>query len=995
MQNLFEQNGSKPQKTPRFGQIFLDRMFTGIWTQRNPLRDPSGLSQSKYYGGRPDALIAGVNVELTNRLTLARSPGTSAYSTATFPGAVNSFYPFKQFTNVNPDPRLPDQLAEVITLMVDDATTIYTLNPTAKTSIFTKSNGAGNTTFLGVGNTLYFGDGVDQKAYQNGAVRNWGIAIGSITGTGPSGPNFVSSGTDTGAPIGNPGWNNLVGVTAAGSSVSYTYSLAATSDTATTNLNATTAGFSIPFGSPIIGIEVSFSTPADVAGGSYNFDLTLLKNGFPTGNTKTVSVAAFGAGTTFTLGGTSDLWNSSWTYSDINNVNFGVQFNANSPSFSPGFGWTPALYQVTITVYTSSLGPTVAFGPGTLAPATGYRYVYEFSNVTSGAFSAATPPSSLIKPINQGVLVEITPSNDPQVNQIYVFRTKDGGSIYYSLPTNSYPNFSATITATSLTSNVATFTGANNLQAGMYVTTTGSSHNSAFNVTEQPVVSANLNSFTVAVVHADIPSAADSPAVAFFILDNAPDETLNLLQLADTTGLNTPPANGLIAPAYHMGRVFGAVGNVVYYSAGPDLGNILGNGNESFPPANYFTYPSLVIKLVPTAVGLLVFTVSDIYIIYGNGSALSAATGISGITVFYSVPFLANIGLSSYFALDVNGSTIYMSANDGQVLSLDPSSGVNEFGYAIGAPSPAYPTDYSLASFVPSQSYLTWHVDGSAEKAVYLSDGSTGWFRCNTNQAPDGGFVWSPKRNITGGCKAVQSIETSPGVHQLLIGPGSGGGQVKFRNPDRVFAITNTSLTSNVATYTASNTLSAGQYVNVFNTSNGSGVFNVTNQPVVSASATEFTIAITNTNVPSLADSGTVTLANSDNGNTYPANFTMGNIVLAQPGQLAEIGFVTCDFIRIGASPLFSLLMDEINGTFESLSGYVHSDPPSLYGVSDHPDTLYSNRYDARQTVTGGNSDNTPLIFCRHLQLYIDFGSDAAANELLTLTIYGTHYVED
>ena len=61
--------------------------------------------------------------------------------------------------------------------MVDDATKIYTLNPTAKATVLTKANGAGAAFFIGVGNTLYIGDGAEQVAWTGvGTVRNWGIA---------------------------------------------------------------------------------------------------------------------------------------------------------------------------------------------------------------------------------------------------------------------------------------------------------------------------------------------------------------------------------------------------------------------------------------------------------------------------------------------------------------------------------------------------------------------------------------------------------------------------------------------------------------------------------------------------------------------------------------------------------------------------------------------------------------------------------------------------
>jgi hypothetical protein len=47
----------------------------------------------------------------------------------------------------------------------------------------------------------------------------------------------------------------------------------------------------------------------------------------------------------------------------------------------------------------------------------------------------------------------------------------------------------------------------------------------------------------------------------------------------------------------------------------------------------------------------------------------------------------------------------------------------------------------------------------------------------------------------------------------------------------------------------------------------------------------------------------------SDLGTPYQADFTVGSLVLAQPGQLAELAFITCDFVRTGMSPIMSFLL--------------------------------------------------------------------------------------
>src|ERR1700677_717707 len=94
--NLLQNAGAQSDKQPKYVPIFIDRCFTGIWTQRSVLHDPSDIATAKFYGGRPDALWLGSsNIELTNRLTLQRRPGLTEFSTATYPTPPNRAFPFE------------------------------------------------------------------------------------------------------------------------------------------------------------------------------------------------------------------------------------------------------------------------------------------------------------------------------------------------------------------------------------------------------------------------------------------------------------------------------------------------------------------------------------------------------------------------------------------------------------------------------------------------------------------------------------------------------------------------------------------------------------------------------------------------------------------------------------------------------------------------------------------------------------------------------------
>ena len=94
-QNLLQQSGAQAQKQPRYVPIFISDTFTGLYTQRSPLHTPADLYTKAYLGGRPDALWMGLNVELTNNLTLKRRPGLSPLSVTTYPTLPLRSYSFQ------------------------------------------------------------------------------------------------------------------------------------------------------------------------------------------------------------------------------------------------------------------------------------------------------------------------------------------------------------------------------------------------------------------------------------------------------------------------------------------------------------------------------------------------------------------------------------------------------------------------------------------------------------------------------------------------------------------------------------------------------------------------------------------------------------------------------------------------------------------------------------------------------------------------------------
>jgi hypothetical protein len=76
----------------------------------------------------------------------------------------------------------------------------------------------------------------------------------------------------------------------------------------------------------------------------------------------------------------------------------------------------------------------LSFGAGSLSPTSGYTYVYCYVNSTTGHVSQASPLSASTGVLtNQNITVNYAASSDAQVDKIWIFRTDDGGSLYYFL----------------------------------------------------------------------------------------------------------------------------------------------------------------------------------------------------------------------------------------------------------------------------------------------------------------------------------------------------------------------------------------------------------------------------------------------------------------------------------------------------------------------------------------------------------------------------------
>ena len=555
----------------------------------------------------------------------------------------------------------------------------------------------------------------------------------------------------------------------------------------------------------------------------------------------------------------------------------GVTWYAASTFTSAGFPWTTGhgwcyAYKARTSNDVSVLTAPPLQIPGTNSP-----------NITGplgqpigcgdGTVTTASPVTQLTGPnLGAQVLITMVGSTDPQFDTISVYRSADGfgaGGPYLWLTDIPMPPMN------------------------------GANPGIAQIIDFMPDLPTNLLPGLDPLITAPIDDVNDPPPGQY--------GSTQFQQASNITPMVPLAGTTLIGQVYHQGRMWGFLGNSVFASGGPDTNP--GNGMTAWPPDNEFPFDNPIVLLVPTATALLVFTTNDILLL-GGGPAISD---------YYSQLLVPDVGINSPNAVCLVLGLPYLFSSDREFITVDPSGGFTRVGHPIGN---------NLVSFDPSQVYVTHHSFGDADHAIYISNGTDTWYRCDPYPAPDSqitGPTWSPPCVVAAGFKAMQSTVVAAGQRQLLLGPAAAG---YVLNRDSTF--------------------------------------------------TTF----------------------ADNGSPYEAFYTMGNIVLAHPGQMALCAFLEMDFVKTGTQPTVSVLFDELgpyNGAaFEVISNTFVTDPPKLYGPSVVPDTLWMNRYYFGQTTPQNGGQQVPLpAWCKFLQVKVDYGdADTVMNETLAFTIFGALYQE-
>lgn len=327
----------------------------------------------------------------------------------------------------------------------------------------------------------------------------------------------------------------------------YTYSLGVSTSWSPTNSLASSAtaqtsissqmrctNYSLAPTGTILGIKAIINATA-TAGTSPALSIQLVKAGTPSYSVKSTNITSSSA-TNYTFGSSNDIWNGVWSSSDINGVTtFGCQFAVQTSSGTS----TVTVNSAQITVYTLTAPITLgAPAGGAITLQSGRTYFCVFQNTTAGHASALNSPSASTGALTaqQQPLSTIPVSTDPQVDFKLILATADGNDTSKLFLLATLPN-----ATTTYTDNIPDTTLINN---------------AVYQETQQD-----------GTLHG--------------VANNNPTKSPGVIGYQ----------NGILFPTKHKGRIYGAIGNTVFFSKNladvtTSTGTVTSKWEESWPLTN-------------------------------------------------------------------------------------------------------------------------------------------------------------------------------------------------------------------------------------------------------------------------------------------------------------------------------------------------------------------------------------------------------------------------
>jgi hypothetical protein len=819
----------------RYGALTMGgEQFTGMWTQRSPYRDAATayLMKKFYQGSRFDSIWDGINREISAKLTDRRRPGSAVYNNVLL-RAVLSFYSWKYIQNGAEVVRV---LADCIDGQILDITTFGQASLVYNKSVLTAP-----ARFLGVGTELFIGDGVEQVKVMTGS-RTWQASTNFPPGTlisnqvtGHSAYMYMALGGITMNIVATASNGSYVTVFIDPQNVPLQF---ANLENVQVTFGGLTAGsflngntYAVHIVSSTLGIltvpvaHSAYAQIADTGSGTTGTGTTSSSRpSFPTSEYDWVTdpsggqvwkcyglaaenwgIAAPTKAPTITPANGTRYWQPSTTLSFLYAI---LDPNQNLQVVWPGSGvwktgrsypnWTPRTatnpnpQTIDGSIVWENLGPILAWASSTVfqdnQAIIDSNFNLQFVNSGGGGSTGATAPTwgtTIGGTTTDGALTWVclgpgVTLTTASIQFAFSFHAIDG-SVSTASPALIIQGPILGIPTTNENAPTAylTFSG----------TWPADSQIDQIWIWRTPQGQSGLL-FEDAVPIDPYPTGGQ-----FYIELGIPDTSangsgaLNPFIQAPVANANDAPPAGLTGPILHLQRTWGFSGNVVYYSNGPDAIVSSSNGNTGWAPLNQISYQGAVIRIVSVTVengGIIVFTTSGIFIILGLGTPLNP---------FYSTQYFAKVNLGGFNALDVYGTEIVLMEANAKVSSIaiqypfNPQTGYTEIGFPIGDQFQTVTTGgFNTSLFNPKTAYISWNVQSTGETAMYAATNNGFWFRLSAVSPPESGYMWGTLAELLTGASAIQSVETAPGVFDLLIGPASNGSVLKRDTTGTVWA---------------------------------------------------------------------------------------------------------------------------------------------------------------------------------------------------------------
>lgn len=1020
MPSPFQSAGAALEQT-KSAALHVNRMFTGLWTQRNPLRDAATpyLYEKFYSATRYDALLDGMNMEISVRLTMIRRPGSSVYNSSHFPPA-RRYYAFRTFFNNAEQIRMVGDFEQDPTDPHDTYGTIREWTGPVTNTILAYKTSPVTSSFLSIGNTLYWTDGDNPMEWAltaQGWQANNAYSIGQWIVDSNNNVQQVTSGNVT-ATI-----NNVFRVTQTGSTGTRTILVL--------SLTAKAPTFAPYPGNSSVAISLSGMTAQPSYNGhAYNL---LTDPSYPAVAALSPTQIALDVPSASPFSSMVET-GTAQGYATATNAGATFQSGASVPSFNATFGGLTFDNQVVWQNKGSSVHPWGIQVP-TVPPTVAQTTVP--SNYPVWTPSTVYSPSLLIVDSNSNLQLlttgGTTGSAAPTWATAVGATTNDGSAVWTcqgpagwvaSTP-YAFGAFVAVTFNTTFTQYVTEYVNGHPVQTTQSYTVT---YNYFFKCTTAGISGAGAPAWTsgIGITVQDNTVVWTAIGLQQHWTDVGPTKSLSAAtQIVDASGnletVTMPGTSGSAAPTWASAA--GAItvdGTVQWTNGGPYSAantdawiyayawknSVTGHVSTASPLSSPITLgadnqvvlqgPGSPDPQVDTIVlyrtlqgGSLLFWMAEIPAPIPLGSTWTYHSTQKDADLNKLIVAQINSGNNpppkGLTALQYNAGRVWGFVVNTAVYSNGPltTSGIgndswpplNNFPYPA-AGTYFWPTSIGLVVFTVS------------DLALITGDGTgTPPFASIPFQAGIG-LLSQDAFGVNGSTAYVMT----PNRRLLTLDPGAGELEVGFPVGDLFFALydpANCSVTwhegksADTALYVADNSAGWFRMSAIAAPESGdlwspraliAGGTSAVRSLEVAPGQRRLIIGPPAGGGPILQRDDTVS---QDNTTPYPSYGDIGCIVLAQPGQIAAVHFLTIDAMKLGSRPQMAVLLGEVSGTFEYLQRN-RQDPPLL----PPSNTLYSDRFYMMQSQDP--------VYCRFMQIRVDFGTEDFPNELLTYTIYGS-----